>query len=79
MNTNVWPRNDQELRTYGQDTLAIFISEFTDLLVTNAVDVEQLPVEWASFKQFWLQNMTHLKHVADTPFHFVASSSGGLS
>ena len=60
LNCQVWPRDPDDLLTFGNDTLQVFTDEFSELLVVNSVEADELIQEFAKFKVFWLANLCHL-------------------
>ncbi|XP_071947384.1 zinc finger protein 862-like [Antedon mediterranea] len=75
LDCTLWPKDKDQLSSYGIDILDTFIDEFADLLSANQVNTDNLQIEWANFKHFWLENLAHLprsdlwntvtKHYAD--------------
>ena len=63
LNCQVWPRDPNDLLTFGNDTLQVFTDEFSEhgeLLVVNSVEADELIQEFAKLKVFWLANLWHL-------------------
>lgn len=58
LDTRLWPRDNENLATFGVETLDTFIENFEGILTANEVDLAKLRQEWAKFKRFWLRNLT---------------------